>query len=721
MSVSVTSLRTPSSWSQDTSTVLEIKFTNDGNTPYTLNSFTVQIGTGDTTNTDGIVSITGGVHRASGGTITASLKGDFSGSAEVTQSVQVESRDGSSGGYFYDIGGNSRYNITFTVNKLFSAGESYTAQIYKSSSGGLITTRRYDSQQVSISQTQYKPPITGSVTITANDQTILYGNSASVSYNVTVTGAPSGYQQSVSGGGSLGTITSQRSGTVSVTITHPDYEGSLTDSDTYVILCKLNAPTTSLSSSTSGFTIGTNITPTVSEGNNPSGCERYHQVSLNSSSTWTNVSVPYTISSGSSVRFRTSLSKVAGYTSSDWGSPSSTVSIYYEPRSMSSNGFTVNYRYTPPNGTETNLPTGDNVAVPTGSVKINWSSFLASKNLGRFNYYRVYIYKEGTTTSPLASQSGSNDPNSSKSQTFTISPDWAGQRIYLKLECLCRWPDSTSGTLYGPNTSTGVFTSSSFLVGGYPEVPVVKYPLGTTFSSANKRLRLIFTVSNPPYLSDWDITDVEVEVRGTSTRTYKYSTSPAHFYSKMSNKPDTIPSGTILDFTTPEVDNISSGTTYRIRCSNQYMTGDWTGYYSLNFISLDYMVQNRKLLETDMIKLHQSLVDITRGYINYNSNLYSEISVMYPPKVEQDKYLVEATGVYLGSSGIIKKLSSLYDLVSVNSVPPSGLGLNFSQIDSVTTTQVVSAQSPPFSVSGGYYQPKGNYFNIIINVLKSML
>lgn len=714
-------------WGVSSSNVMNIKFSNNESTTYLLNSFTVRLGVGVGT----LYNSDGSPVTCSYSEITATTRGSFVTSATVTQRVSVENAGSSSSdGYFNDISGNSSYNVTFVLSTPYSMSPGSTAEvnIYKSgpsngSGTGALTSRKPDGSYLSVNSTQYKPPITdiGSVTITADDQTILYGNSASVIYKVTVTGVPAGYQQSVSGGGSLGIITSQRSGTVYVTITHPDYSGELKAEDSYTITCKLNAPTTSLSSSTSGFTIGTNITPTVSEGNNPSGCERYHQVSLNSSSTWTNVSVPYTISSGSSVRFRTSLSKVAGYTSSDWGSPSSTVSIYYEPRSMSSNGFTVNYRYTPPNGTETNLPTGDNVAVPTGSVRINWSSFLASKNLGRFNYYRVYIYKEGTTTSPLASQSGSNDPNSSKSQTFTISPDWAGQRIYLKLECLCRWPDSTSGTLYGPNTSTGVFTSSSFLVGGYPEVPVVKYPLGTTFSSANKRLRLIFTVSNPPYLSDWDITDVEVEVRGTSTRTYKYSTSPAHFYSKMSNKPDTIPSGTILDFTTPEVDNISSGTTYRIRCSNQYMTGDWTGYYSLNFISLDYMVQNRKLLETDMIKLHQSLVDITRGYINYNSNLYSEISVMYPPKVEQDKYLVEATGVYLGSSGIIKKLSSLYDLVSVNSVPPSGLGLNFSQIDSVTTTQVVSAQSPPFSVSGGYYQPKGNYFNIIINVLKSML
>lgn len=716
--------------------VIKITYSNDTGNTVDIKSFTCQLGSGDT---DGDPIYSGGKrsdgtaisYTVNGGTISvaAVYNGSVISRSTVTRDVACENHGARlpdpESGWFVNIATNTNYSVTFNLTstvRLSPGGEAVFYVGKYGSSNTILSSRYNDTRHLVTGVVEvYKPPITGSVTITANDQTILYGNSASVSYNVTVTGAPSGYQQSVSGGGSLGTITSQRSGTVSVTITHPDYEGSLTDSDTYVILCKLNAPTTSLSSSTSGFTIGTNITPTVSEGNNPSGCERYHQVSLNSSSTWTNVSVPYTISSGSSVRFRTSLSKVAGYTSSDWGSPSSTVSIYYEPRSMSSNGFTVNYRYTPPNGTETNLPTGDNVAVPTGSVKINWSSFLASKNLGRFNYYRVYIYKEGTTTSPLASQSGSNDPNSSKSQTFTISPDWAGQRIYLKLECLCRWPDSTSGALYGPNTSTGVFTSSSFLVGGYPEVPVVKYPLGTTFSSANKRLRLIFTVSNPPYLSDWDITDVEVEVRGTSTRTYKYSTSPAHFYSKMSNKPDTIPSGTILDFTTPEVDNISSGTTYRIRCSNQYMTGDWTGYYFLNFISLDYMVQNRKLLETDMIKLHQSLVDITRGYTNYNSNLYSEISVMYPPKVEQDKYLVKATGVYLGSSGIIKKLSSLYDLVSVNSVPPSGLGLNFSQIDTITTTQVVDAQSPPFSVSGGYYQPKGNYFNIIINVLKSML
>lgn len=720
MSISVTSLRTPSSWSQDTSTVLEIKFTNDGNTPYTLNSFTVQIGTGDTTNTDGIVSITGGVHRASGGTITASLKGDFSGSAEVTQSVQVESRDGSSGGYFYDIGGNSRYNITFTVNKLFSAGESYTAQIYKSSSGGLITTRRYDSQQVSISQTQYKPPITGSVIINAIDKTVLYGETTSVSYIIMPNHIPPGYQQTITGGGSLGAITGQKTGTVSVTITHPDYTGSLTDSDTYTISCKLNPPTTSLSSSTGGLTVGTSVSPTVSEGNNPSGCTRFYQVSLNNSSTWSSVNVPYPLNSGTSVRFRSWLSK-SGYVSSDPGSASPSVGIYYEPRNMSTNGFSVSYKYTPPGGTETNLPIGDNVAVPTGTVKINWSSFLASKNLGRFNYYKVYVYKEGTTTNPLASQSGSNDPNSSKSQTFTISPDWAGQRIYLKLECLCRWPDSTSGSFYGPNTSTGVFTSSSFLVGGYPEVPVVKYPSSTTFSSANKRLRLVFTVSNPSYLSDWDITDIEVEVKGTSTRTYKYSTSPAHFYSKMTTKPKTVPSGTILDFTTPEVDNVSSGTTYRIRCSNQYMTGEWTTYYSLNYVDLSYMVQNRKLLETDMIKLHQSMISITKGYDDYDSNLHVELSTMYPPKNSQGEYIVKATGTYLGSSGIIKKLNNLYDLVSKDSVPPGGLGLNFNQIDTNSINQVVVARNLPFSVSGGYYQPKGNYFNFIIDVLKNML
>lgn len=510
--------------------------------------------------------------------------------------------------------------------------------------------------------------------------------------------------------------------------TNNDYETPSSDlsySGSKTCTIKLNAPRTSYTaSSTGGYTIGESVTVTSSSSTNPSSLSYTIGYSTNSgtsqSGTYGGNSVSHTLTNNTT-KFRSKVSKT-GYADSDYSSWTSAVPVYYEPRNMTSNGFTHSFKS---DGSDI---TSSTVAIPGKTLVVSWSSFLTSKNLGRFN--QVVIKVLDSSGNILLSVKDSNTPSTSGSSSIEVVPEWGGKTCKLRLECLCLY-DSVE---YGPQ-ETAVFESEEFLVGGFPEISMI-YPSTSEFYSCNNHVRLIFDVINPSYFSDRKINNVTVRVVTQSgVIDYNYNTqSKKYFMSTVSEKPEEIDSGTRVDFTLPETSEELNGVTLKVRCSNEFLNSEWCDV-TLNYIdtarglsssghidSSGYVSPGRPLLESDMICIHDWTRDVLKGYSNFKSSAWKDADDNLPDQDSDGNYLVQKRPYY-NRAGVIYLLKSVYDLVKVYSIPPESYRIDLDKIDIYNLDpELVQSSKPPFQESdNGKFTPTGNYFNYILYILKNML
>lgn len=711
-------------WSIGTnsSVILQIKVTNNEGAPVKLKSLTCQLGIGV-----GSLYGTGGYVTGASGTGTAKLA--WSGgsvTATVSKTVSVASAGTSSSyGYFNNIGGNSGYNVTFTFSGdgiSISNGSSVTFNVTNASSASnrIITARKDTSQSVT---GVIAKPITGSITnVKVTDQTILYGGSGTLNCTYSTTAPSAGRHVSITyqlssgsatvSGDKISNVTAACTVKATVTITCDGYTGSLTGTGSGTINCKLNAPTCSLDvPSTGGFTIGNEVTPTADKGNNPFSMTTHWQVQIDSGSFQT-ADVPYETVSGNSIRFRAYFSK-DGYVASEWSNGTDSAKIYYEPRDMASQDFKYYFEYQEPDSSSYSEISSEDIIAPGGSLRIRWESFLTKYNLGNFNYVRIRII-DTSNEEVLKELKNTNNPSAYKNLTTDILTEWASKTVKIELACTY----SSDGSSYKTPQSTATFTSVAVFVGGLPEVPEIIYPSSTEFFTANSRVRLIFKVKNQ--IPSEVITDISVEIRtSSSVRTKTYLSNQDLFFSGTTNKPQEIPSGTIVDFTVPADIHADTGTSFRIMCKTRLLESDWTEKYTMTRLLDSYVEEGSFLKKTDLLKIGQELQQILDEY----SNILSMADIWKLPQELDGYYLVEQDP-YTDTSGVIKRLESLYKTVTsspYNSVPPNTIDiLSFDKINTTSRNEVVNAKDPPYQGTV-YYTPIGNYFNYIIYVMKNML
>lgn len=725
---------TTSSWSYNATGSLSVigSYTNNSSISKKIKTVTCSIGTAKGTFTSGDTVV------GSGGEFTTYIS--ISGTSSSSKTVDnVVGEAGPEGGTYPDKSQCSDYEFTFTSGVSVGPGETVNISI-KCPSGGLCLAYNNDGSRLT---TVYegKPatpsaPSSDNLSVVSSKlyEPVIYlrdlvswlgGSATGCQYQaVYYTGLDNGWVlYSQNSYVNLGNLYSKIQFRLYNQVVNDNYETPSSEysySEIKTTEIKLNSPTCSYTTSdTGGYTIGESVTVTSSPpSDNPSGINHIIEYSVDGgesqSGTYTDNPASHYLTS-SSTRFRSKVSK-SGYKDSDYSSWTEPVSVYYEPRSMTSNGFTFSF-YS--NGSAI---TSETVSQPGASLSVSWSSFLTSKNLGRFNYFRFSLI-DSSTNEVLSFKEGSNDPSSESSVSIEVDPDWSGKSCYLKLECICYYETS----YHGPQSS-GVFESSTFLVGGSPYVRVV-YPYSTEFYSCNRRVRLIFDVISPSNLNGGNITNVTVKVR-TSSREMSYnynnSSSRQNFYSTLSVKPDEIVSGSRIDFTLPEITDDLNGSVFQIKCSNELMDSDWTSQIKLNYVDTGksfsdtsgYISSGRTLLKSDMMHIHDWTRDVLRGYYNFNSSAWRVADSLIPDRDKEGYYLVQERPC----KETISLLSSVYNIVKNYSLPPDSLVIDLNKIDINSSGEKVEASKPPFSLLvEGKFSPIGNYFNYILYILKNML
>ena len=307
-------------------------------------------------------------------------------------------------------------------------------------------------------------------------------------YSYSVSG---GYGSAISSGSSTANPTISVQGLTSVYGTYyvlntndtsnpQDYVPS-EESDALVIYCKFNKPTINFRpSSTGGFTIDNVLTMNY-EGTQSSGTEfspylanpstispdsslfnmRYYIGTSTDNGDYVSNGSTITVSEGMYLRGY-ALSAYPGFVSSDY-SEGLLLPVYTYPRnmdSMLSGEWTPSFTFVSPEG-ETPLPTsGSSISIPasSGYVRIDFSGFLPTYNLGKFNYYRTSVLYDGEELVGTSS-TGPNDPTSSNSLTVELPVPYYG--IYMQVKLQCGYIDSNNNVSYATDGSNE-FTTVEF-------------------------------------------------------------------------------------------------------------------------------------------------------------------------------------------------------------------------------------------------------------------
>lgn len=453
------------------------------------------------------------------------------------------------------------------------------------------------------------------------------------------------------------------------------------------IPAKLPAP--SVSVSPSPVTVEQSVSLTCTSEDFPSATPEFQYSRGSSLATCTS---PFKImNSGYKFRVRISMS---GYVTSDWSSWSSEVVVYFEPRDMSSKGFSPTF----------SIDSSETPFVVSGTeVTVSWGEFRPALNLGRFNYYVLDLvcFDGFSDWNVVETVKGTNSPldTSVTSGSIILDEDKTlGQKCKLRLSC--QYIDS-SGNLYGPQESAQFF-SKEYYISGYPAQPETLYPSGQNFTSCNLKPRIIFKVSNPSYLEDTNIYDVRVSISSNSgTAEYTLSSNPEYFCTK--DGPASLPlsSGSVLVFT-PE--SSEEQRTFRIYSTNAYLENKRPTVVVCSYDSLPYAKKGEVLRKTQ--KDH--LVDRVKGTLKD----YEKILTISLPEQENagPDYVVKSLFVSL-----IEVLRQTYETVVSQYAPRPENEIDLGEVNTTADKPPVIADRSNFVVT------LGNYFNDVLYVLKSML
>lgn len=701
-----------------------------------------------------------------GGVCTATLSwSGGSTTATVSQSIGVESSGNPSSGYYYNCGGSSDYNVTFNFSGiLITNGSSMTFSIdnHESDSGHVLTSRNATNQVVT--GTFRGRDIYGeiiNVSISAANSTVRYNESTTLSSSGSLSGTPSGTQLSTSyeiisgsatlSGENLNFVKSQVKVRVTKTATCSGYSGSLTATAETTVNCKLNTP---IIQGQSFISIGNTVNFTTSSTvENPSGVTLNWSASTTDLQSYKEITMPYAVTEStnpgstiSRIGFRLYLTK-QGYVESDTSGNFSTV--LYEPRDMSSGTggeFNPSFSYQSASGDAYQIDQNFKEVVivkqglETSKIYISLQRFSPELNLGRFNYYRV-SFIDVNSSSALYSREASWSPN----QIGIISIDLGktgtsliGKTVKVKLECLCRWPESSTN-IYGPKSSAIFETPVSFLVGGLPLTPEMIYPYGD-LSTCNIRPRILFKVGNPDYLDDEPITDIFVtNVRlFNSTTSYSYRNNPSDFAVVRggADSSGNILNNSVVAYYFPEGYQ-TSNSAVKVFCKNRYGESKTAATFNVNRLDdpiapLSGEILNQLTLSTFKKKLILHPLSGPQDWLDSYRTILEDAGLLSSNFWEDpdDDYTWQVSPM---TGYTIPRLKDLYDYIVDNYGYHRNLSTGsyrdfFDFIDVGETTSIITAKlfnpppsNKPFDVEGNYFSPKGNYFTFAYYALKYLM
>lgn len=633
-------------------------------------------------------------------------------------------------------GGKKTYRPTITSEYHFGMSVSVTGKQGEGYTGTALSNR----SAVTI-ECKLKPPTIK--TLSASSSTVLYGDTTKVTYTIKkATSSPGGttlnndtlsLTSSSINPSTLndGTLTVRSKTTVkSKGPYETKYNYSPSDpavDKSITVNCKLRPPSLNLSPSTStgGYTVDLPLVLSLSKNSeSPEGITVTNTLEQSTNGTsWSILNKgndgSYHTSAASGVRFRASTSH-GDYVTSSY-TDVVTPTVYLEPRNMRrSSGFTCTF----------GLPRDNNIVYDGEKVTLAWSSFSASKNLGRFNWYQVECQElsSGTwTTISGRTVRGINYPETKKESftALTVSSDLQGKTLRLVLKCMYT-PDNGTNVLWH-NDGSAVFVSGSFTVVAKPTVTLL-YPT-SSWKSANLQSRLIFKVSGHLGVSDISVTVSIVTPSRSAIVKYTAKTTPDYFKSVDRQQGPPYSDSTILDFTIPEV--WSDNAVATITCTDSHgVESSPVKTPSYEYCNLSYVVEGQFLLSTVANSLIVSTKEIVNGYRDIASDplvtpsvtLWEGISRTLNSATEVDK---GSTVVSSSFRYLLGALGLLYVQVLENySIPPSSvIPIDFSKLNTEDLQDItIDAFSPPFFiVNDSHYTPVGNYFNYIIYILKFML
>lgn len=378
-----------------------------------------------------------------------------------------------------------------------------------------------------------------------------------------------------------------------------------------------------------------------------------------------------------------------GYVSSDLSDASSPVVVYFEPRSMSSNGFKVTFNTS-------------SLVTPGTSLFSSWNDFKPLLNLGRFNHYVLELLSSRDGSWVLEeSVSGGNIPTSTSVDSYAIEvgPDLAGLSCKLRLSCYYKSGDS----VVGPQT-TAQFESDEFIVGGYPLQPEFIYPGVRDFKTCNLTPRLIFKVSNPDNLPDTNIYDIRVVVKTNSGDViYTFKDNSDMFFDKNGSiVVDVIPNETFVVFKLPSSSDIR---TVQVYCKNAYLEVLSPSVVVCTYVTSSYPAKGTILSNKNhREEIYSKVREVVEGYrkINGDKGLVSLESSNYPPVVKS--FCIP----------ILNLLKTTHDAI-LQYAPRQAADIRIEGIDTSTEQPFVVTNTESFGTT------LGNFFSDIYYILKNML
>lgn len=732
-----------------------VTYTNNTGRSVVISSITLYLGTLATTlrkrpvgATDWSTIVTG-----NGQTITTYLKCNGKVSENVNVTTQVtKTRQYTWQGYEWttpeeDL--SSSYTFTFSDKPVVSSGSTVNVYIKAPSTAfpgpGKVLTFDPDRGRTGTALYSGSPPAPSSQP-TVNIADVVLFNGSSTSVKVTHTG--NGFERLLNPGGSWESSTSPvvfnantyYSVTVSSYSQTTDYNYETPASPkTWSVQksCKVklltpNAPTFT-ESSTGGFTVGSQLPLSVSTSGagQPSGVQYKIERSVDGTS-WNSGSSSTLWTLGVSSYFRAYATKT-NYEGSDNSGASKRAVVFYEPRLMRTNGFVVSYQDYSDSTTSKEVVEGS-VVVPGHTVKVEYSSFSKSKNLGLFNKVSYKLVDE--SGSLLRSGDLDNDPESEGSISILTSTDLAGKKCRVVIDCWCRY----SGVDYPAHSDgSATFTSPLFLIGGQPYTELI-YPYTTEdsqgrqiFYSASERPRLVFKVGNDSAMFNTgeNIEDIVVELYGTPPSgnriqlgVYKYSNEEhrQYFWSKCPSEvkpfPITETQSAVMDFRLPTRLGETNTYDFTVYCKNSALESDKVKFY-FKPTPLNFMKSGSSVRETDRRQLISTALKQVTSYSILDATSTNAINYLLSSEDVDCQWQIISEDLFIQSrKNLIRNLQLLYEEVFKVSVPVSSI--DFNKIDDITHNLIITADSK-FQVEDSHYVPLGNYFNYVIYVLKYML
>jgi len=396
------------------------------------------------------------------------------------------------------------------------------------------------------------------------------------------------------------------------------------DSDGFTVISEtpeVTLATPSISLSPSGaISVGESSVVTVTLSNNnekASGTLTYNSSTVNipysstsgSKSTYTfnsaNYASYYTVGSDITATFTAKASRAsdASYIYKDSSSTSTSLTVRYVPRNMTTNGFTYAFKI---NGSAI---TNNQDATASSLINVSWSAFALNKHLGNFNWCEIILYDVTSGSNVATLYNSSNDPSKSVSKDFYMSNVTPGNTYKLIMRCTYAY----NGNKMTPH-STAIFNSNQFKVLADIVAPTLLAPANNTdtFTYCNKTPRIVFKNNTPAV--NIRISFEYIDSAGvTQTQNYNNSSSPSMFVKSNGLNPNSIIAFRVPDVYSSSRDKYIYRVVLRIYLTSS-LYQDYTMASKVGLTAPFTLTQDEKILYQDYTTIARMVSNVSSYY-----------------------------------------------------------------------------------------------------------